>query len=106
MELELHKQLDDVHSDVYGIDSGDTTGEPICIVGIVTGDEFFPTGGFSSGSFTQGWLYTSSRYVEVGDTLSIATSDDLTRRFKIESVHALGSTQDVFKRYKLAALGN
>lgn len=105
IEMCLVKQLDDIHSDVYGTDSGDVSGEPITIVGIITGDEFFPSGGFSSGSFTSGFLYTTSKKVDVGDTVSIVVEDDLTRRFKVESKEAIGTTQDVFTRYKLASLG-
>lgn len=106
IEVRLVKQRKDVHSDVYGIDSGDTDGEPVCIMGVITGDDFFPSGGFSSGSFTSGFLYSSAGEVEVGDTVEVFVSDDLTRRFKIEACEAIGTTQDVFRRFKLASLGS
>ena len=53
-----------------------------------------------------GWLYSSAREVEVGDTVSVTVSDSLTRRFKIETCEGVGTTRDVFRKFKLAALGS
>lgn len=106
IEVDVFKRRENVHSSVYGGDSGEVENVPILITGIVVGDDFFPTSGHSSGAFESGWLYTSSDIPEKGDFISIRPYDDKSRRYGVESREAIGTTQDVFSKFKLSSIGN
>ena len=106
IEMHIFKQEQNVHSSVYGGDSGEVQNEGIPFMGIATGDDFFPTSGKSSGSFEEGWLYTSSDIPEKGDFISIKPSDEKSRRYEIESREAIGTQTDVFHKFRLSAIGD
>jgi len=100
-----HAKIDE-HTSVYGVEAGEEYGDETEITGIVTGDDFFPTAAMSSGAFQEGFLYTTSTEVRVGDELEINSTDNRRRKYKIVSKEALGTTTDVFSRYQLSAKGD
>lgn len=105
VKVKIFKVKKDEYSAVYGEDSGAVDDALFDEVeAIITSDDFFPSGPSSSGSFVEGWLYTFSDKVTVGKTVEIRSGDGRTRRYKAESVWAVGSTTDVFRRVKLASL--
>jgi len=91
------------YSKVYGSQSGEVKEKnPKKLKVIVIGDDFFPSGQ----AFQEGWLYTTSDYIKVGQTIEIIRKDDIIRRYKIDTSDIIGTTDTVFKRWKLSALGS
>lgn len=103
--LKLFKQVKTTHSSVYGKTAGETVQNEDEIMGIVVGDDFFPSDSISFGTFEEGFLYTSSTIPQVGDTVQIERPGNQMRKFKIMEKQSLGTTNNVFDRFKLAALG-
>jgi hypothetical protein len=108
IKVKLYEASKDVFSKVYGADSGVTNAPKLVdeIDAIVTSDDFFPTSATSSGGFIEGWLYTLSPKIQVGQMAEIVTSDGTTNRYMVQVPHGKGLTQIVFKRWKLVALGS
>ena len=111
VEIYMWRQSENIYTDVYGVDAGvpdDSDTEKV--YGVLVGDDFFPSDSFSAGGFTEGWFYT--RYhdeFKVGD-LAVVKRYDLDgaskdRKYKVESVHSLGTTTEIIRRYRLSALG-
>ncbi len=95
----------DTFSKVYGEESGsidNATFEEIDA--ILTSDDFFPSGPGSSGSFIEGWAYTFSDKIKVGNTVEVRSGDSRVRRYKADGVWAVGMTTDVFRKVKLVSL--
>lgn len=105
--IELFETRQDKFSKVYGKSSGavktSSKGE---IQAIVIGDDFFPIDNASAGTFEEGWLYTSSSLVKVGDLVDLHRVDDRKRRYKVDSTMHIGTTTSVFKKYRISAIGD
>lgn len=97
-------------SDVYSRTHGHTAGSPEILiknfVGVVEGDDFFPSTDGFSGSFQAGFLYSRDKEVKVGDIVSINEKDHKVRRYKIVSRLQLGLTREIFTKWKLSSLGD
>ncbi len=109
LDLKVFDQIEDVYSRVYGTSSGRRkTGKDFNIVrGITIGDDFFPSGPFSSGTFQEGWLYTEDLdKIKPGQFVDVPSLDGKSRRYHVKSLHDIGTTQSVFARYKLIAVGD
>jgi len=108
-DLKLFKRrTDDVHTSVYGNVSGETTDtfEEICGV-IVGDDEFFPSDMGYSGSFKEGFLYTTFQdKVGIGDVVEPIGSDGKARQYEVKECQNIGRTQEAFTRFKLCSIGN
>ena len=107
VEFHVFKPAPGVFTDVYGQEAGDEY--PNChgpYVGIVVGDDFFPTDANSAGAFQEGWLFVNTCKAESGDLMSIDRDDGKSRRYKIMSKQSLGTTRSVFHKYKLSAVGD
>lgn len=105
VKIRVFKAVVDETSNVYGQESGAVDDSKFDDVeAIITTDDFFPSGPSSSGSFIEGWCYTFSDKVAVGMTIEIRPGDGKQRRYKADSVWAVGMTTDVFKRIKLVSL--
>lgn len=107
-ELRLYRQNKaDVYSRVYGKHSGAISDDFVTIIGIVTGDDFFPSDSAYSGSFEEGWLYTSTPdKVLIGDTLEFLALDGKARRYEVTSKENIGQTKEVFTKYRLSSRGS
>jgi hypothetical protein len=92
---------------VYGVDSGEENvvhhGE---FEAIVVNDDFFPIDPLSGGAFKEGWLFTNSTLIDVGDRVELDREDSRSRRYKIISKQSIGTTTSVFLKYRLSALGD
>jgi ribosomal protein S8E len=96
------------YNKVYGTDTGvNQKMAPIAEIDcLITSDDFFPTSSSASGGFIEGWLYTNSDKIQVGQIVQVTSSDDgKSRQYRVEGVWARGMTIDVFKRYKIVAMG-
>ena len=106
VEINVYHAVDTTHSKVYGTDGGEQHELSHTIQGIVVGDDFFPSSGQASGTFQEGWLYTTSKEVKAGDLISVKTEDDRARRYKVSGPFSIGMTIDIYNKFKLAALGD
>lgn len=103
--VKIFKVKEDEYSTVYGQESGAVDDSKFDnIEAIITSDDFFPTGPSSSGSFVEGWCYTFSDKLKVGQTMEVRSQDGKTRRYKADSLWAVGVTTDVFFRVKILSL--
>lgn len=98
------KPVKNATSRVYGTESGEVSGKPVKIIGLITSDDFFPTGPTQAGTFTEGWLYTESTEVDVGDKLRIEGDAGRVRDYEVTERHSLGQTTNVFQRWKLSSI--
>lgn len=106
-KVKLYRAVKNVFSDVYGRESGEEGVHLVAeIDSLVVGDSFFAGDTSSSGTFEQGWLFTTSNQVMVGDLADLYREKDGTRRYKVSALHKVGSTRTVFKKYRLSALGD
>ena len=105
VNIKVFQVVSDEYSSVYGQESGAVDDSKFeMIEAIITSDDFFPSGPSSSGSFVEGWAYTFSDKLQVGQTVEIKSGDNRIRRYKADSVWAVGTTLDAFKRVKLVSL--
>lgn len=112
IDLFVYKQTENEYSEVYGISSGAQVDDAYAtekIIGILIGDDFFETDKTQAGTFQEGWLYTRSDKVDVGDVISVKRFDDnqpsKSRKYKVTYFQALGTTVAIIGRWKLSALG-
>lgn len=103
-ELRLYKRQSDIYSDVYGASSGHSLEDYQLINGIVVGDDFKVIDSRSRGFLQAGFLYTSSKLPDTGDSIGIVGVDDKLRLYKIGSKNSLGMTEDVFIRFDLTSM--
>ena len=94
--------------EVYGKKAGPVSKSTYyTITGIVTGDELVPVDAYSAGTFTRGWLYTLDvDVVKTGDTLVMTRADSRQRRYIVKEPNILGTTNSVFMKYELSAIGD
>lgn len=104
IDIEVYKTERDVYTKVYGKNSGTSLEFVDNITGVIVSDDFFTTGLVSSGSFEEGFLYTSYEPNLVGMTLKIARKDGKIRNYKVETKESIGMTTEVFSRYKISSL--
>ena len=105
--LGVFKRRIDIQTTVYGLDAGEESLYPAGeIEALVAGDSFFPSDLASAGTLTEGWLYTSSTLLSVGDLVELKRSDQRTRRYKVVVPERVGSSQSVFIKFKLSAIGD
>ena len=94
-------------SRVYGNDSGEVDESKYHdITAILTSDDFFTSGGSVSGNFNEGWLYTNDDNINVGQIVQVLSVDRKTRRYKITEQESIGTTVEIFTRWKIASLGD
>lgn len=107
LQLRVFRATPNVQQKVYGVQSGSEQSEMLgTIDAVLTGDDFFPSDGGSSGAFQEGWMYTTSPLPRTGDRVEIVRNDSRTFRFKIVSSDDVGYSDRVFKKYRLSALGD
>ena len=106
IDIEVYKTERDVYTKVYGKNSGTSIEYIDTITGVIVSDDFFTTGLVSSGSFEEGFLYTSYKDNLVGMTIKINRQDGKTRNYKVESKESIGMTTNVFNRYKINSLAD
>lgn len=105
IELTVVRQKQDTHSTVYGGQSGrKDSGDSFTVRGIITADEFTPVSGALSSTLDQGFLYTTSELIHTADQIHLGSDDLAQRIFKVVDKESMGSTVEVFYRYRLAAL--
>ena len=103
----MYKAVDNVFNKVYGRDSGEENYiVHDTIQAIVIGDDFFPLDLSSGGSFKEGWLFTTSDKVNVGDRVEFNRDDCLSRRYHVETILNIGSSKMVFRKIRISALGD
>lgn len=107
MELELSRQTKTgPYSSVHGSDAGQP-GKPVkTFIGILQGDDFFESNTTQTPAFVAGFLYTREDDILVGDTVKIVSKKERSRRYKVTAIDSIGLTREVFKRYKLSAMGD
>lgn len=92
---------------VYGLDAGEEGVYPAGeITALVAGDAFFPSDLASAGTLTEGWLYTLSPLIQIGDLVELKRSDIRKRRYKVVEADRVGSSQAVFTKFKLSSLAD
>jgi hypothetical protein len=96
----------DVYARVHGKNRGRQGNMIAKVIGILVGDDFFPSDDEFSGGFELGFLYTRSGKIKVGDVLRIAPEDGKERKYKVESKEDIGLTDSVFEKYKLSNIGD
>ena len=111
VEIEVFEPKNDSITDVYGNKSGSIRYESSGIIeGLITGDEFAPADGHSSGNITEGWLYVKKhdkKIVRSGCHIVIKSEDEynLERKYQIIENQDLGTTLSVFARYRVSSVG-
>jgi hypothetical protein len=105
--VEVYHPVGSVFQDVYGRQSGEE-GFRVhdTVQAVVVGDDFFTSDSTMAGAFTEGILYTSSDKILVGDLVRLAREDCKQRRYKVVHMEEIGSTQGVFRKYKISAVGD
>ena len=106
LDIEVHRTEKDVYTRVYGENAGTHTEYVTTITGVIVSDDFFTSGIVSSGSFEEGYLYTSYTGDLVGTTIKINRQDGKTRNYKVDSKESIGMSTDVFNRYKINSLAS
>lgn len=107
LSCDLHRVVANTQTRVYGVEAGEEGySKHSSFLGVVTNDTFSPSDDWSSGTLTEGFLYTTSNTPEVGDLVSVDREDVRHRKFKIIAVESLGTSDRVFKKLKLASLGD
>lgn len=106
IECKIFKVKKNVYSSVYGKESGEEISQPISLRLLITNDTFSPADSVAAGTLTEGWIYSNSQELNVGDRVEISRDDGRSRRFKIEGIYTLGSTTSVIKKYKIVSLGD
>lgn len=106
LDLKLYEQSYDEDTSVYGRTAGSTLNYIEDFRGIIINDDFFETDDLYSGSFTEGFLYTRNTNVKPGSVVEIVSQDGRTRRFKIISKLAVGTTTNILSRFSIVSLGN
>lgn len=104
----VYRAINDTYRKVYGRESGDD-GEVFQVAEIdcvVSGDDFFPSDSHSAGTLQEGWMYTVSDVPKVGDRIEIVREGKQSRRYEIVTAHRNGTTQVVFQKLKLSAIGD
>ncbi len=107
VRAKIFRAINNTYSNVYGREAGEEGVKPVAeIDALISGDDFFPADSNSSGTFSEGWLYTSNKSIQVRDRVEIIREDGSTRRYEVTAVHRIGSTRSVFPKYRIAALGD
>lgn len=106
IECRIYKVKKNVFSNVYGKESGEELSQPMAMRLLITNDTFSPADSVSAGTLTEGWVYSNSDQLNVGDRIEVSRKDGRNRRFKIEGVYSLGSSTSVIKRFKIVSLGD
>lgn len=106
VDINVYKRTKDEYDGVYGINAGSTQNVPIIVRGIITGEMAIPTDSYSAGLLQEGYLYTTSTNIDVGDVVGLVRQDNKKRKFKIEQKEGIGYTKHIITRYKLSSLGS
>lgn len=106
VKCRLHKPVKDTYSEVYGIHSGVEKADFIEIDLLCIGDTSSPFDQRSVGTFQEGWVFTNDVRVEVGDQIDVIREDGRGRRYKIERKESIGTTDKVFSKFRLSAMGD
>jgi len=107
IDLELYRQVkNSAYSTVHGRDAGQPASHLKNFIGILQSDDFFPANSTQAPAFEAGFLHTRELEILVGDVIKIVSNDDRNRRYRIIEIDSIGLTQQVYKRYKLSALGD
>jgi hypothetical protein len=106
--VSVFRVVKNVHTTVYGKEAGEEASQKIGDINcILVGDDFFPADSHSAGSFQEGWLYTTSDKVDVGDRVEVIRSANQgTRRYQVTRRDKVGTTRMVFQKFRLSALGD
>lgn len=106
VELELYREDNsDAYANAYGQSAGGTTSKIKEFIGVLQGDDFIQKSDHFSGNFEEGFLYCREVEIRVSDVIKIK-SDDLVRKYKVESKKSIGLTKTVFIMYELTNLGD
>jgi len=106
IELILYKAVKSVHTKVYGVEAGEEGVLPAGkIQALVAGDTFTSIDNHQAGTLEEGWLFTTSNLINVGDLVQIQRTDLRERKYKVVSLLGVGTTLSVFKKFKLSAAG-
>lgn len=108
VELSIYREIQsstNVYGRVHGKNSGKEGEFVENFIGVVIGDDFFPSSNLS-GSFVAGFLYTRHGNIKTGDTIKINSDDGKIRRYKIESKDNIGLTTEIFTRWKISSIGD
>lgn len=101
----IYKVKTNVYSDVYGRAGGEELGNGYPTKLLVVSDSFTPVDLNSAGTLNEGWVYTNQE-LNVGDRIEIKRADNRVRNYKIESMASLGSSTQVFKKYRVSSLAD
>ncbi len=96
-------ELADEYTKAYGVE-GNITEEltPVATVPILfVGDDLTVYDDFSIGRLEEGYILDPSDTIKIGDTIQMVRGDSRNRSFRVKEPEALGSTTDVYKRFKI-----
>ena len=104
--IQTYKVLKTKTSSVYGGHTNRTDIPHREVIGVIVGDDFFPSDNLFAGSFQTGFLYTESEEINNGSTISIKRADGKIKKFKVTGGEVYGTTTEVLKRFNISALGD
>lgn len=105
--VEVHHPVGSVFQTVYGRESGEEAFHPHdSVQAIVVGDDFFSSDASMVGAFKEGILYTSSDKIQVGDLVRVVREELRNRRYKVIDKQEIGSSQSVFRKFRISAIGD
>lgn len=104
-DVKVWEKSSDEYSKAYGSASG-ARGENYTIIqGIGTGDDFFPSDALRSGTFQEGWLWTTAdSEIFTSQIIEFLDSENKSRKYYVEFGESIGKTTEIFRRYRLAAV--
>ena len=101
----VYKSKNDDYSRAYGKQGGKSKLSPDHeIDSLLVGDDWFASDSTSTGTFQEGFMYTESDLVTVGDTIQVTRPDGKDYRYKVDSRQSIGYTSDVLVRFRLSAV--
>lgn len=105
VDFRVYEKTKNRQTAVYGKEAAQDENLVDTIQGILISADLVPSDGASSGTFDEGWFFTDSDLSLVGRRLELVRDDDLKRQYQVESKMSQGMTVEVFKRYRLAPVG-
>lgn len=106
VSCKVYKVKENVFSTVYGKEAGEELSSPNEVRLVITNDTTVASDANSAGTFTEGWAYTNSHLVTVGDRIEIIRADGKSRKYKVDGEFNLGTSTSVMRKFKIVSLGD
>lgn len=104
LDLERPSVQDSVYAKVHGKNAGGNMEKVDEFIGVVVGDDFFPTTSNWAGVFKKAWLFTTYDQFKPGDEIVIQRQDDRRMAYRVQERSGLGTTTKVFTKWELSGI--